>query len=69
MTAVRTIDIPSFIDTRPISRAQWLLLGLGLGFGAILAMLAIPAACAAISILQTRRDRGVAATAAAPAAA
>jgi AAHS family 4-hydroxybenzoate transporter-like MFS transporter len=31
------------------------LLGLGLGFGPILAMLAIPATCAAIAVLATQR--------------
>jgi AAHS family 4-hydroxybenzoate transporter-like MFS transporter len=39
------------------------LLGLGLGFGAILAMLAIPATCAAIAILRTQRGSDAAALA------
>jgi AAHS family 4-hydroxybenzoate transporter-like MFS transporter len=46
------------------------LLGLGLGFGPILAMLAIPAACAAIAILVTQRGSAAAlAAASAPAGA
>lgn len=43
------------------------LLGMGLGFGSVLAMLAIPATCAALAVLMTRRGEPQGAVAAQPA--